>query len=110
MSTARYREWFDAIRNKQRVSYRYKKERREGCPHVLGLDKTGQEKVLILRIVPGGPVPPQWRCLFVDKTDAITQIEGRWLEGESHKTRHSCVVDVDIDVNRAAKQRFLWPR
>jgi hypothetical protein len=34
--------------------------------------------------------------------------QGRWLEGNSHKQRNSCIVEVDIDVNRAAEQRFDW--
>jgi len=67
MPGARYRDWFDAIRNKRRVCYIYEGKPREGCPHVLGLDKDGAEKVLVYRVVPGGS-QPQWRCLFVAKT------------------------------------------
>jgi hypothetical protein len=107
MPSARYREWFDAIRTKRRVCYIYQGKPREGCPHVLGLDKDGEEKVLVHRIAPGGS-QPQWRCLFVAETAIAGPAQGRWLEGNSHKQRNSCIVDVHIDVNRAAEQRFDW--
>jgi hypothetical protein len=107
MPSARYRDWFDAIRNNRRVCYMYQGKPREGCPHVLGLDKDGEEKVLIHRIVPGGS-QPQWRCLFVAETAIAGPAHGPWLEGNSHKQRNSCIVDVHIDVNRAAEQRFDW--
>jgi hypothetical protein len=107
MPSARYREWFDAIRNKRRVCYMYQGKPREGCPHVLGLDKDGEEKVLVHRIVPGGS-QPRWRCLFVAETAIAGPAHGPWLEGNSHKQRNSCIVEVHIDVNRAAEQRFDW--
>ena len=107
MPSARYRDWFDAIRNKRRVCYIYQGKPREGCPHVLGLDRDGAEKVLVYRIVPGGS-QPQWRCLFVAETAIAGPAHGRWLEGNSHKQRNSCIVDVHIDVNREAEQRFDW--
>ena len=107
MPSARYRLWFDAIRNKRRVCYIYQGKPREGCPHVLGLDKDGEEKVLVYRIVPGGS-QPQWRCLFVAETAIAGPALGPWLEASSHKQRNSCIVDVHIDVNRAAEQRFDW--
>jgi hypothetical protein len=109
MTSARYRDWFDAIRNKRRVCYLHQGRRREGCPHVLGLDKNGEEKVLIYRVMPGGLQVPKWRCLFVAETAIAGPALGPWLESDSHKQRNSCVVDVHIDVNRAAKQRFDWP-
>ena len=107
MPGARYRDWFDAIRNKRRVCYIYEGKPREGCPHVLGLDKDGAEKVLVYRVVPGGS-QPQWRCLFVAKTAIAGPALGRWLEASSHKQRNSCIVGVHIDVNREAEQRFDW--
>ena len=107
MPSARYRDWFDAIRNKRRVCYIYQGKPREGCPHVLGLDRDGAEKVLVYRIVPGGS-QPQWRCLFVAETAIAGPAHGRWLEGNSHKQRNNCIVDVHIDVNREAEQRFRW--
>src|SRR4051812_15586384 len=96
MPSARYREWFDAIRNKRRVCYIYQGKPRDGCPHVLGLDKDGEEKVLVHRIVPGGS-QPQWRCLFVAETAIAGPAQGPWLEGNSHKQRNSCIVDVHIE-------------
>ena len=107
MPSARYRDWFDAIRNKRRVCYIYQGKPREGCPHVLGLDRDGEEKILVYRIVPGGS-QAQWRCLFVSETAIAGPAHGRWLEGSSHKQRNSCIVDVHIDVNREAEQRFQW--
>jgi len=107
MPSARYRDWFDAIRNKRRVCYIYQGKPREGCPHVLGLDRDGGEKVLVYRIVPGGS-QPQWRCLFVAETAIAGPAHGRWLEAGSHKQRNNCIVDVHIDVNREAEQRFRW--
>jgi hypothetical protein len=107
MPGTRYRDWLDAIRNKRRVCYIYEGKPREGCPHVLGLDKDGAEKVLVYRVVPGGS-QPQWRCLFVAKTAIAGPALGRWLEASSHKQRNSCIADVHIDVNREAEQGFDW--
>lgn len=107
MPSQTYWAWFGAIRNKRRVCYIYEGKPREGCPHVLGLDKDGKEKVLVYRIAPGG-AQPQWRCLFVARTAIAGPADGPWLESNSHKQRNSCVVDVHIDVNRAAEQRFDW--
>ncbi|HVW74692.1 MAG TPA: hypothetical protein VHC39_13715 [Rhizomicrobium sp.] len=107
MPSMRYRGWFGAIRNKRRVCYIYQGKPREGCPHVLGVDKDGAEKVLVCRIVPGGS-RPQWRCLFVAETAIAGPARGPWLQGGSHKQRNSCIVDVHIDINRAAEQRFDW--
>ena len=107
MPGTRYRDWLNAIRNKRRVCYIYEGKPREGCPHVLGLDKDGAEKVLVYRVVPGGS-QPQWRCLFVAKTAIAGPALGRWLEASSHKQRNSCIADVHIDVNREAEQRFDW--
>ena len=50
MPGTRYRDWLNAIRNKRRVCYIYEGKPREGCPHVLGLDKDGAEKVLVYRV------------------------------------------------------------
>ena len=107
MPSARFRDWFDAIRNKRRVCYIYQGKPREGCPHVLGLDGAGEEKVLVYRIVPGG-AQPQWRCLSVAETAMAGPAHGRWLEAGSHKQRNNCIVEVHIDVNREAEQRFDW--
>jgi hypothetical protein len=108
MPSARYRGWLETVRNKRRVLYMYQGKWRDGCAHVLGLDKDGQEKVLVYRIVPGRSRAPQWRCLFVADTAIAGPAHGPWLEGNSHKQRSSCIVDVHIDVNRAAEQRFDW--
>ena len=107
MPSARHRDWFDAIRNKRRVCYIYQGKPREGCPHVLGLDRDGKEKVLVYRIVPGGS-QPQWRCVFVAEAVIAGPAHGRWLAGNSHKQRNSCIVEVHIDVNRQAEQRYDW--
>ena len=107
MPGARYRGWFEAIRNKRRVCYIYEGKPREGCPHVLGLDKDGEEKVLVCRITSAGS-QPQWRCLFVAESAIAGPAHGPWLAGNSHKQRNNCIVDVHIDVNRAAEQRFDW--
>jgi hypothetical protein len=103
-----YRDWFKAIRNKQRVGYIHDDHPREGCPDVLGLDKDGKEKVLVRRIHPGREDSAEWRCLFLSDTTQVTPISGKWLEGNSHKQRNSCIVDVHLDVNRAAEQLFDW--
>src|SRR3954462_6287057 len=110
MPSAVYQEWLDAIRDKRRVQYVYKGEGREGCPHVLGLDKDGIEKVLVRRIIPGSGLPAKWRCLFLSDTAGLKPVAGKWLEGDSRTVRNSCVVEVHIDVNRAAEQLFDWNR
>lgn len=108
MPSTRYRAWFDAIRNRRRVCYIYQGKPHEGCPHVLGLDKDGVEKVLVCRAIPGGS-KPQWRCLSVTETAIAGPANGPWVENSGHRQRNSRIVDVHIDVNRTAEQRFSWP-
>jgi hypothetical protein len=109
MPSQTYWAWFEAIRSKQRVRYIHKGHPREGCAHVLGLDKDAREKVLVCRVLPGRTAGEEWRCLFVSDTASIVPISGGWLNGpESHKQRNSCVVAVHIDVNQAAEQLFEW--
>lgn len=108
MSSARYRSWFQAIRDRRRMSYIHKGELREGCAHSLGLDKDGREKVLVCRIVPGRAARPQWRCLFVEEAAIAGPAYGPWLDSDSNRQGKSCIADVHIDVNRKAEQRFDW--
>ena len=108
MPSTRYRAWFDAIRDKRRVCYVYQGKLHEGCPHVLGLDKDGAEKVLVCRAIPGGS-QPQWRYLLVAETAIAGPANGPWLEGSDRKRRNGGIADVDIDADRTAEQRFKWP-
>jgi hypothetical protein len=110
MQNSVYQDWFDAIRHQRRVRYSYEGERREGCPYVLGVGKDGREKVLVLRILPGGERTPEWRCLFLSRTSDVRPVMGSWLESDSHQQPNSCVAKVHIDVNREAKQDYRWPR
>lgn len=115
MPSTNYRIIFKAIQKKQLVRFNYKAVYdKEMCPHVLGRTD-GLEKMLGYQTAgesEGGLPPPEgdWRCCFLNK---ITNLEAiptdNWRGGDSHTKPNTCVKDVDIDVNRNAKQHYVWP-
>jgi uncharacterized protein len=91
-----------AILERRQVVCRYKGQRRELCPHILGHTK-GAEVVLAYQFGGGsaGGLPPkgEWRCLYLSQIQDIELREGRWHSGSQHRTRQKCVDKVYIDVN-----------
>jgi hypothetical protein len=112
MNSRAYAACFNAILRKKRLTFVYEDQARDVCPHVLG-HSDGEEKLFVYQVggrTREGPIPPagDWKCLFVSKIHNLASKAGPWKTGGSHKQRHSCVKDVDIDVNPAAKQTFCW--
>jgi hypothetical protein len=112
MAAETYSVLHAAIRQKRTVRFVYQGLAREVSPHVLGHSR-GIEKLFGYQS--GGessrklPAGGAWRCFTVgDISELQVGKTGKWRSGNSHKQRHSCVEDVDIDVNPRAEQRYRW--
>jgi predicted DNA-binding transcriptional regulator YafY len=103
---------FEAILGRKQIVFTYRDRRREVCPHVLGLTK-GKEMLLGYQFAgeTNGTLPPggEWRCFQVTEMHSIELHDGTWHAGGSHSQMHSCVAEVDLDVNPNAPQRS-WAR
>jgi len=64
MPSATYALFRNAILAEQQVVCRYDGRLRELCPHIIGVNKRGEEVVLAWQFAgqSSGPLP-QWRCL-----------------------------------------------
>ena len=64
MPSTTYKIFRDAIRGEQQVICAYEGRHRELCPHIIGLNKRGEEVVLAWQFAgeSSGKLP-QWRCL-----------------------------------------------
>jgi predicted DNA-binding transcriptional regulator YafY len=103
---------FEAILGQKQLVFTYRDRRREVCPHVLGLTK-GKEMLLGYQFAgeTNGVLPPagEWRCFQVAEMHSVETRDGEWYTGGGHSQTHSCVVEVDLDVNPSAAQRS-WAR
>ena len=112
MPSEYYAVCFDAILGRNHLVFTYRDRRREVCPHVLGLTK-GNEMLLGYQFAgeTSGSLPcaGEWRCFQVAEMHSIEVREGEWHTGGSHAQSHSCVGEVDLDVNPDAPQRS-WAR
>jgi hypothetical protein len=114
MASANYRIIFKAIQKKELLLFDYKGFPRIAYAHVLG-HTNGEEKVLVFQVAgqsSQGLSSPEgvWRCPRVAEITSLRAIaDNDFRGGRSHTRRNSCVKDVDIDVNRNAKQRYVWP-
>ena len=100
MPSATYILFRNAILAEQQVLCTYDGRPRELCPHIIGTNKDGEEAVLAWQFAgeSSGRLP-QWRCLkLANVTNARTR-NGRWHEGDSHKTTQKCVTEIDLDIN-----------
>jgi len=90
----------DAILAEKQVVCTYEGRHRELCPHILGLNKRGEEAVLAWQFAgeSNGKLP-QWRCLRLAAVRDARTRNGRWHEGSSHRTAQTCVSNIDLDVN-----------
>ena len=90
----------EAILAEQQVTCSYDGRSRELCPHIIGINKNGEEAVLAWQF--GGESSgklPQWRCLKLANVRDARARDGRWYEGRSHKTTKKCVTKIDLDIN-----------
>lgn len=107
MPSEYYQLCFDAILARRQMIFIYRDRRREVCPHVLGLTK-GKEMLLAYQF--GGetsstlPNGGEWRCFQVEDMHSVDVREGAWHTGTGHSQMHSCVAEVDLDVNPDAPQ------
>ena len=106
MPSATYALFRSAILREQQVVCSYDGRVRELCPHIIGINRQGEEVVLAWQFAGSSSGKlPQWRCLkLAHVRDAATRT-GRWHEGGSHRSQQTCVRDVDLDVNIHVRKR-----
>jgi hypothetical protein len=100
MPSRNYTLFRNAILAEQQVTCVYEGRYRELCPHIIGINKRGEEAVLAWQFAgeSSGHLP-QWRCLrLANVRDARARNAG-WHEGGSHRTPQTCVTNIDLDIN-----------
>jgi hypothetical protein len=100
MPSSTYALFRNAILSEQQVVCSYEGRHRELCPHIIGVNKDGEEVVLAWQFAgeSSGKLP-QWRCLRLTHVRGAHPRAGRWHAGGSHKTTQKCVADIDLDIN-----------
>jgi hypothetical protein len=100
MPSPTYTLFRNAILAEQQVVCTYEGRHRELCPHILGVNKRGEEVVLAWQFAgeSGGRLP-QWRCLRLAGVRNGRPRSGPWHEGGSHRTSQTCVSNIDLDIN-----------
>jgi len=95
-----------AILGEQQVVCSYDGRTRELCPHIIGLNKNGEEVVLAWQFAgqSSGRLP-QWRCLRLANVKNAVLRAGPWYEGGSHRSEQTCVSDIDLDINIHVRHR-----
>ena len=107
MPSTTYTLFRNAILGEKQVVCRYGGRIRELCPHIIGINKRGEEVVLARQFggESSGPLP-QWRCLKLAGVSDARAREGRWHEGGSHQTTQTCVSTIDLDINVHVRKRM----
>jgi hypothetical protein len=106
MPSAIYALFRHAILAEQQVVCSYDGRLRELCPHILGLNRNGEEAVLAWQF--GGESAgrlPQWRCLKLANVRNAVVRDGRWHEGGSHLKEQTCVSQIELDINIHVRKR-----
>ncbi|MDB5579536.1 MAG: hypothetical protein JWR80_4712 [Bradyrhizobium sp.] len=100
MPSTTYTLFRNAILAEQQVVCSYDGRPRELCPHIIGINRGGEEVVLAWQFAgeSSGKLP-QWRCLRLAKVSDARTRHGRWHEGGSHRTEQTCVSQIDLDIN-----------
>ena len=99
-----YRLIWTAVANKQPISAIYKNLPRLFCPHRLGRNRLGQQRVLCYQyggesetgLAPSGS-PENWRCVVFEKLRRVEIVSGPWTTAPNHSRQANCVVHADID-------------
>ncbi len=93
-----------AVASKRPISAMYKKLPRLFCPHRLGRNRAGEQRVLCYQYggeSESGLAPPgsadNWRCIALQKLQKVELREDSWATAENHSHPARCIVDVDID-------------
>ena len=106
MPSATYALFRDAILAERQVACSYDGRTRQLCPHIIGLNKRGEEVVLAWQFAgeSSGRLP-QWRCLRLANVRSARDHDGSWHEGGSHRTEQTCVSQIDLDINIHVRKR-----
>ena len=99
-----YRLLWTAVASKRPISGIYKKRPRLFCPHRLGRNRAGEQRVLCYQyggesesgLAPMGSAG-NWRCIAVEKLQRVELREDSWTTAPNHSRPAHCMVDVDID-------------
>ncbi len=93
-----------AVTTHQPVSAMYDGRLRLLCPHRLGQNGAGQNRVLCYQYGGGSSSglgepdsPDNWRCMNVEKFSKVAIIEGIWRTAPNHSRPQTCVTQVDVD-------------
>lgn len=100
MPSPTYTLFRNAILAERQVICTYDGSHRELCPHIIGINKDGEEVVLAWQFAgeSSGKLP-QWRCLKLAKVGGAHVRDGRWYEGGSHRRQQTRVTGIDLDIN-----------
>ena len=106
MPSVTYSLFRNAILDEQQVICIYEGRLRELAPHIIGVNRRGEEVVLAWQFggESSGPLP-QWRCLKLANVSNVRTRSGRWHEGRSHRATQTCVRDIDLDINVHVRKR-----
>jgi hypothetical protein len=99
-----YRKVRQSIETRRPISAVYEEHPRLFCPHRLGRNKEGALRVLCYQfggasrsgLKPPGS-PDNWRCIALDKLNAVELLEGAWQTAPNHSRPASCIAHADVD-------------
>jgi hypothetical protein len=100
-----YRIIATAIRSHRPIAAMYGGRRRLLCPHRLGRNTEGVQRVLGYQYdgdsrsgLAFAGSPANWRCFALEKFSRVELLEeGTWRTAPNHAGSQNCVVDVDVD-------------
>ena len=95
----------DAILNRKTVRATYQGHPREMCPHVIGLNKRGEQQALCYQfggtsssgLGPDGSAE-NWRCVRIAGLRDVTSTDGPWHTAPDHSRPQTCVARRDVEV------------
>jgi hypothetical protein len=93
-----------AVENRRPISAIYHNLPRLFCPHRLGRNQEGHQRVLCYQfggesesgLQPPGS-PKNWRCIVLDKLSTVKLVEGKWQTAPNHSRPAHCITDPDVD-------------
>ncbi|HKS18457.1 MAG TPA: hypothetical protein VJS63_04520 [Bradyrhizobium sp.] len=106
MPSATYALFRSAMLGEKQVVCSYDGRIRELCPHIIGVNRSGEEVVLAWQFAGSSSGKlPQWRCLKLANVRNALARAGRWHEGGSHRSQQTCVSEIDLDINIHVRKR-----
>jgi hypothetical protein len=106
MPSATYALFRNAILGEKQVVCSYDGRIRELCPHIIGINRSGEEVVLAWQFAGSSSGRlPQWRCLRLANVRNPVMRDGSWHEGGSHRSEQTCVSEIDLDINIHVRRR-----